>query len=105
MPPPSINVPRSSALPHCRRVGRVAPRASCHAINKPPAHRKRVAIMKKGAKPTSAKRITRYVEPEISHVAARQLKTSGESGRGGVMMPVVLFTRCRRERSRDQRLG
>jgi hypothetical protein len=63
-------------------LGGAEPRAICHAINKAPAHRNRVDIKKNGAKPTSAKRITRYVEPQISHVAARQLRISGENGPG-----------------------
>jgi hypothetical protein len=46
MPPPSINVPTSSALRHCRTVGSAAPRASCHASSSAPAKTKRVAIKK-----------------------------------------------------------
>src|SRR5450755_559331 len=92
IPPPSINVPTSNALPHWRRVGSVVPRASCHAINNTPAHKKRVAIMKNGGNPARAKRITRYVEPQLSHVAARQLRTSGENRRGLLAVPVALFT-------------
>src|SRR3984957_18557371 len=92
MPPPSINVPTSKALPHRRKVGSSVPRTSCHAINNTPAHRKRVAIMKNGGKPARAKRITKYVEPQTSHVAARQLRISGESRRGLPVGPEALFT-------------
>jgi hypothetical protein len=52
-------------------------------MSRTPAQRKRVAIMKKGWNPTSAKRIARYVDPQTSQVAARQLTIIGESLRGG----------------------
>ena len=90
MPPPSINVPTRSALRHCFELGSLVPRRSCQAISNAPAHRKRVATKKNGANPTSANRITRYVEPQISHVAARQLSTKSDSRGGGSIVPAVL---------------
>src|ERR1700685_490119 len=91
MPAPSIKVPTSSALRHCLKLGSCVPRISCQAISNAPAHRKRVAIKKNGANPTSANRITRYVEPQTSQVAARQLSTKSDSRRrGGSILAAVL---------------
>src|SRR5271169_3735587 len=94
MPQPSIIVPMSRAFRHSFGPGSVAPRASCQAISTNPAHRKRVAIMKNGANPTRANRITRYVEPQISQVAARQLSTKSDSARGGAIVPLLSAAKC-----------
>ena len=59
MPPPSISVPTTSALRHCRAVGQGAPRQRIQAISSAPATRKRVPIWKKGGKLSSANLIAR----------------------------------------------
>ena len=59
MPPPSISVPTTSALRHCRRSGQAAPRQRIQAISTTPARRNRVPIWKNGGKLGSASLIAR----------------------------------------------
>jgi hypothetical protein len=48
-------------------------------------------MRKKGGNPTRAKRMTRYVEPHTSHVAARHVNTNGDSGRGDIVSVELLI--------------
>ncbi len=59
IPPPSINVPMTSALRHWRALGQAAPRQRTQAMSTPPANRKRVPIWKKGGKLDSANLMAR----------------------------------------------
>jgi hypothetical protein len=62
-----------------------------------PAAMKRVSIRKKGAK-----RSTRYGEPQMSHVAAKRLITSGDNERGDASVAGVLVIRKQSSRPSQQ---
>src|SRR5687768_939557 len=80
MPLTSSSVPTIAALRHSTSVGRARPRSLSHAISTKPATKNREPIWKNGGKLSSANLIARYVEPQISHVAARHAMSSGDSG-------------------------
>jgi hypothetical protein len=77
LPSPSSNAPITAALRHCARVGAVSPRRRSTMNISPPAMTKREpAISSGGNPPSSAKRIARYVEPQMRYTAARASATA-----------------------------
>jgi hypothetical protein len=64
-PPRSRRAPMTAASRHMRPVGRGAPRASAHAAIPAPERRKRVLAIRKGGIVSTAKRMARYVEPQM----------------------------------------
>src|SRR5204862_1156887 len=70
LPPSRRSPPTTVAAPQLRFVGRGAPRQRDQAYRIAPATRKRAAAIRCGGMVSIAKRIPRYVEPQIRYTAA-----------------------------------